>query len=417
MIRKLLLLCLFLTTPLAAQDAALFIERIEVRNHKRVSPDVVIAESRLREGREYSEADLRDAATRLSRLPFLLSVDFSLEKGSERGRHVLVLTINETKPFFFLLDGVQYFDENPYVDVEYDDRPGTDEDFVLGFRWFVGRRGAVHAGFSGVDSDTEFAREYASLAVGYTQYDLFGTRAFATLNLKKPLEGTGVGLLSPQLVVGVPLSANQTVTLQYDNSRFEGELRHVEGEEFQTHFGQRLLSARWSYNTTNEPFFPTRGTLVHIAPMVGWADGADVFYSTLGEPYPSTAAGVYHRQFFGAKAGGTRFFELSERDSIFADLRGEWAKNDQRSVVLGQTFVNTARSASIGTGYSHSFWSREQRASGDSRLELTARYGARSAIGGVEDRYQPDLDTFQMSAAWLRRSSWGTLRLGVGYAW
>ena len=72
-----------LSIPLAADEAPaplLFIERIEVRNAKRVSTDVVIAESRLREGNEYSEADLRDASTRLSRLPFLLSVDFALDE-------------------------------------------------------------------------------------------------------------------------------------------------------------------------------------------------------------------------------------------------------------------------------------------------------------------------------------------------
>src|SRR6185436_10640572 len=96
--------------PLAAEEPRFFIERIEVRNARRVTPDVVIAESRLRAGHEYSEAELRDASTRLERLPFLLSVDFALEKGSERGHHVLVLTINETKPFFFFLDARPFFE-------------------------------------------------------------------------------------------------------------------------------------------------------------------------------------------------------------------------------------------------------------------------------------------------------------------
>src|SRR6185369_15172650 len=68
--------------------ARFLIERIEVRNARRVAPRVVIAESLLREGNEYSKNDLREAAARLSRLPFLLSSDFALEKGSERGRHV-----------------------------------------------------------------------------------------------------------------------------------------------------------------------------------------------------------------------------------------------------------------------------------------------------------------------------------------
>lgn len=417
MIRKLLFL-LLLAVPLAAQDAPLFIERIEVRNHKRVSPDVVIAESRLHEGRSYTEAELRDAATRLSRLPFLLSVDFSLEKGSERGQYVLVLTVNETRPFFYLIDAVPYFENpgNSFQRIEYDDRPGTDEDLVLGFRWFVGRRGALHVAFSGIGSEYEFSREYAAFSAGYTQYDLFGTRAFATLNLRKPLEGTGVGLLSPQLVVGVPVAANQTVTLEYDEVRFAGERRRLfaTGEEFTTQYGQRRLSARWSYNTTNEPFFPTSGTLLHVTPVYGWADGATLFFSEVGEDGPRDVAGTFHRNIYGAKAGATRYFELTDRDSVYADLRGEWARNDQRSPVAGQTFVQTSRSGSIGAGYSRSFWTREQRASGDSRLELTARYGGESFL---DEQFSFDGDALQVSAAWLRRSSWGTVRLGVGYAW
>lgn len=416
MMRKLILL-LLLAVPLRAEDAGapmLFIERIEVRNHKRVSPDVVIAESRLREGREYSEADLRDAATRLGRLPFLLSVDFALEKGTERGRHVLVLTVQETKPFFFLIDAIPYYENDPYVHV-YDDR--SEENLALGFRWFVGRRGAAHVGFSGMGGDHEFTREYASLSVGYTQYDLFGTRAFATLNLKKPLEGYGEGLVSPQVVVGVPVSANQTIALEYDESRFGGETRTIFGENFEQRHGERLLTARWSYNTTNEPFFPTRGTLLHVTPLYGWTDGARIF-TTIAEPDGATViAGAYHQRILGVRAGATHYWERSDRDSIHGDLRGEWARNEQRSGVAGQSFTHTARVLSVGAGWSRSLWSREQRAGGgDSRVEVTGRL----AYPSREDEtpwYYADRGTRQIAAAWLRRTSWGTLRVGAGYAW
>ena len=48
--------------PLLAEEAPapprFFIERIEVRNAKRVSPDVIISESRLREAHEYTEQEL-----------------------------------------------------------------------------------------------------------------------------------------------------------------------------------------------------------------------------------------------------------------------------------------------------------------------------------------------------------------------
>ena len=432
MIRNLtvILLLAALASPLAAQDAAsssaaspssplLFIERIEVRNANRVSPDVVIAESRLREGHEYAEAELRDAATRLARLPFLLSVDFALERGSERGRHVLVLTINETKPFFFLLDLVPYFQEDSSLDVDYsNDRSGSGENLALGARWFVGRRGAVHLGFSGVGHDREFARDYASFSVGYTQYDIFGSRAFATLNLKRPIEGFGEGLISPQVVVGVPISANQTLTVQYDETRFGEEKRTVEGVDYPIRFGQKIVSATMAYNTTNEPFFPTRGTLLQVTPMYGWTDGARILHTIVGGPNGTEVAhAAYHTHFFGAEAGATRYWELTDRDSVWGNVRAEWARESYNNQITVTELDRTARYGSLGIGYSHSLWTPEERVAGDSRFEFTARYSNRDVENDPPAFFSRDTDVTQVGFAWLRRTSWGTLRLGGGYAW
>lgn len=418
------ILLLILAAPLAADEAAapqLFIERIEVRNARRVSPDVVIAESRLREGREYTEAELRDAATRLERLPFLLSVDFALEKGSERGRHVLVLTINETKPFFFLLDATPVFEDEPALAVDYTDaRGGSGEALALGARWFVGRRGAVHVGFAGNGRNRDFVRDYASLVVGYTQYDLFGTRAFATLNLKRPVEGYGEGRLSPQLVVGIPVSANQTVTVQYDETRFEETDEIILGVRYPERHGQRLVTTRWSYDTTNEPFFPTRGTLLQVAPMVGWTDGARVFGGIVRGPGQFEAFySAFHSEFFGLEASATQHLEITERDAIWGNARGEWARESyDDDLPFLSARKRTARYGSIGVGYSRSLWSRDQRAGGgDSRLEATARYSNRTRNEDSAAFYSPGLDSRQVGTAWLRRTSWGTLRLGAVYAW
>lgn len=416
MIRKLILL-LLVALPLAAQDEPLFIERIEVRNNDRVSPDVVIAESRLREGHAYSEAELRDASTRLGRLPFLLSVDFALEKGSERGKYVLVLTLHETRTFFFLVDLQPHLDGQDSEGVIPDDesRGGTSENLAAGFRWFLGRRGALHIAFSGVDQRREFAREYAAFSVGYTQYDLFGTRAFATLNLRQIVDFEDTGI-SPQLVVGVPLSANQTLTLQYDELHASRDGILSIFRSYDERYSQRLVSARLSYNTTNEPFFPTRGVHLYGGPIAGWTDGevdyADIAYT----PY------AFHSRFYGVEGGAARYFELTERDSVWGDVRGEWSTNERsaNNVPPGSVFPdeNTVY-GSVGVGYSHSLWSREERANGDSRFELTARYANRDRWID-SDPHESSLrgnEVFQVGGAWVRRTSFGTLRLGVGYAW
>jgi hypothetical protein len=411
------ILLLLTALPLSAQDEPFFIERIEVRDNDRVSPEVVIAESRLREGHAYSEAELRDASTRLGRLPFLLSVDFALEKGSERGNYVLVLTLHETRTFFFLVDVQPHFDGQDAEGVIPDDesRSPASENVALGFRWFVGPRGALHIAFSGGGRQREFAREYAAFSVGYTQYDLFGTRAFATLNLRQivDLEDTGI---SPQLVVGVPLSANQTLTLQYDELRAsrDGVLSTL--RSYDERYSQRLVSARLSYNTTNEPFFPTRGVYLYGGPIAGWTDGEVNYNEAPYTPY------AFHSRFYGIEGGAARYFELTERDSVWGDVRGEWASNERSASNVPPDGVipdeNTVY-GSVGVGYSHSLWTREERANGDSRFEATARYANRDrwVDSDPHDVGQRDNEVFQVGGAWVRRTSFGTLRLGVGYAW
>jgi outer membrane protein assembly factor BamA len=416
MIRRLLFL-LLLALPLHADDPPFFLERIEVRNRHRVSADVVVAESLLHEGRAYSEPELRDAARRLSRLPFLLSVDFSLEKGTERGKYVLVLTINETKPFFYALDAVPYFeDDQTNVDVDYQDRPASSggDFFGLGFRWFVGRRGVIHLGAQGTREDRAFTREYLAVSAGYTQYDLFGTRAFVTLNLKQPVEGFGAGLISPQVVVGVPLTTNQTMTLQYDETRFAPEQADRDFPcDCEDGVGQRVVSARWSYNTTNEPFVPTRGTVLSVTPNYVFEDGTDnrVVNNRIVE------SGPFHARAYGLALGATRYHELSERQSIWGDLRGEWARIERDSAVTDRSYANTATSASVGLGYGFSLWTREERAGGDNRFELAARYTNKANRESDAFHGYVDDDVAQIAWSWIRRSSFGTLRLGVGYAW
>lgn len=420
MIRTLLItLAVLLSTAAIAQDAVpprFFIERIEVREARRVSKDVVIAESRLREGQEYSEADLRDASARLGRLPFLLSAEFSLEKGSERGRYVLVVTINETKPFFFGLDGRTFLTRDNNVEPEYNDRIGSDDHFAtVGFRWFVGRRGALHTALVTSDYNHNFARDYAAIVVGYTQYDLFGTRAFATLNLKHLIIDGG-SEITPQLVVGVPLSPNQTLTLEVDETRFGPDTREVLGQVFDTQNGQRVVGATWSYNTTNRPFLPTRGTLLTVRPRLSWSDSATYRYVQPNpeEPIPAIPfhADTVHSEAREITVNAARYWELSERSSVSGGLDASLTHFRFDSDLLGLTIDHELRGG-VAAGYSYSFWDAERSKNGDSRLEVNARLGNRSF--SYADFYRAEQR--QLSASWVRRSSWGTLRLGLGYAW
>lgn len=85
-------------------SAPFVIERIDVRNVQRVSSRIIALESLLREGRRYSDGDLRAAAARLARLPFVAAAEISTEDGSAADRRVVVITITETRAFSFLVD-------------------------------------------------------------------------------------------------------------------------------------------------------------------------------------------------------------------------------------------------------------------------------------------------------------------------
>lgn len=405
-------------------DPRFFIERIEVRNAKRVSSEVVIYESRLKEGQEYSEADLSDAATRLNRLPFLLSAEFSLDKGAERGHYVLVIAIAETRPFFFVLDARPIISSNAgIVDVDYTDRLGSAEhSVVFGFRQFVGRRGAVHIGLTGREDNRDFTRDHTALVVGYTQYDLFGSTAFATVNLKRPIGGTATGALSPQIVAGIPVSPNQTVTLTVDQTRFADDASPF-GVDLEKRDDERLLSARWTYNTTNDPFVPTSGTLVTVTPFMAWRDIANynltlVFDPNVPQPLPPIVnAYSLHMNSRGFDVAASHWYELNERDSVVGGVEAGLANVEQRtnrfsSEVGGYDSTYYV----VHGGYSHSLWDRERQKSGDSRLEATLRYVNRNG-GERRQFFSFQQDVIQASASWVRRSSWGTFRLGAGYAW
>jgi len=402
-----------------------FIERIDVRGVHRVSSDLVTAETLLRNETEYGEEDLRAAAARLNRLPFVLSADFALGKGSDRGRYVLVINVQESNPFFFLLDARPTLTGDSRHSVDYDVDPSSEsKDAALGFRWFVGGRGEVHAGATTRRDQKEFTTAYSAWVVGYTQYDLFGSGAFATLNLRLPFDSPAEGSLSPQLVVGVPLTANQTLTLDFEDTHFRKDKQQFLGVTFDRQDSERLLSLTWTYNTTNEPFLPTRGTIVRIAPVRTMRDRASFSFE---RPFqiPVPEAYAQHINGNGVDFAASRYWELSERVCLSAGLLAGWDEVDDRvHPQLRPSDIDWRPAYEVfRTGYSRSLRhaSGQDRENGDSRIELDARVVARQrnvrqgadAFGSLPDNES----SFQTSVNWARRSSWGMLRVGVGYAW
>lgn len=403
-----LLLLLLLAPALTGDEAAPFlIERIDVRNATRISPEIVVAEARLRAGQTYRESDLREANDRLKRLPFLIDAQFALEKGSERGSYVLVITVMETRPFFYLVDSTAYFARHGLYTGD-----DASNEAVIGYRHFVGRRGMLHAGLFSRADDRPYTSDVGVAEIGYTRFDLFGTRAFATVSLGTPVayENDGDAIL-PRLVAGIPLSGNQTVTVEYEQTDHGERIRRAE----------RVASARWTYDTTNHPFFPTRGAIVSAGPIVSWTDvsdsGADYFFiDPEGNVVYPRVPYVEHRTTAGIEGKVAQFWELSPLWSVALRANGGFAVIDERG--HGERFVAQDGSIAYGEGELRLTRMLKQTAEVEQRLELTLG-GSSETRNDLESELYRSLEQAAGKAAvnWVRRDSWGTLRLGAGYAW
>jgi hypothetical protein len=194
------------------------------------------------------------------------------------------------------------------------------------------------------------------------------------------------------------------------------EEEQIQGLTFDTNNGQRIVGLTWSYNTTNRPFIPTRGTLLSVRPRLSWSDAATYRYVIVDRnqvpPVFVVHPDTVHRDAREVTVRAAHYFELTERSSVNAGVEGAFAHFRGDSSLSGRTNDHVTRGV-ITAGYSYSLWDAERSKSGDSRLEVNLRFGTRDIRYG--DFYRAEQQ--QLTASWVRRSSWGILRLGAGYAW
>ncbi|MCP4896454.1 MAG: hypothetical protein GY906_05715, partial [bacterium] len=79
------------------EEVSFLIEEIRFEGLHLVSERIVLAESLLKAGTTYSETELQHAVRRIRRLPSVLTVDFRLDRGTERGRYRLIVSVEETR--------------------------------------------------------------------------------------------------------------------------------------------------------------------------------------------------------------------------------------------------------------------------------------------------------------------------------
>jgi hypothetical protein len=363
------LLLLLLCAPALRAEERFLIERIDVRHLVHASADVIRQETRLHEGETYAEGELRAASDRVRRLPFVLDASFSLERGSVRDAYVLVITVTETRPLFYQFELVPFFKARNTVEQ-------VDSNLILGGRWFASPHDVFHLAALAQQSERPFESDFLALQAGYTRYGLFHDRAFATVTINRlaPLGPGGDEPMLPGALIGISLTPNQTLTVSYSANE-TGSRRNRRT--------QRILEPRLAYNTTNHPYFPTQGSLLSFAPVAVWLD-----------------AGTLHELDTAIDGHAAHYWPLNEQWSGAAILDGGFLHVEARSPGH-RTF-----------GYGTAALQLARTAGEDRRLELTLR-----AVSQHHVVVPLQNEVSEASLAWVRRSAWGVLRLGVGYAW
>ncbi|MFQ5349603.1 MAG: hypothetical protein ACE5EG_04065, partial [Thermoanaerobaculia bacterium] len=292
------------------ESAVFFIETITVET-ERLSSDIVLSESLLREGQEYTEAELREAVHRINRLPFVLLAEFSLRKGSERGLYELVVKVYETRRWFSQLNlGIALNDPvDRFRLEELGDRFGGvtfDEDFdaLIGRRFAVGRRGLLFA---------SFGTEDGLFAVGYQHYNLWDRNILFSLSFAGE-DQAFTEERGARAQLSVPIRGNHALRLLLGWNRSRSDFG------FRSQFDSREIESEiaWVFNSLDDPVLPREGRLVEAGLNRSEIDDRREF-----EFFDGTVSRFeFHQKSLAAFAAAARSWPLAERQSVSAGVRG-----------------------------------------------------------------------------------------------
>jgi hypothetical protein len=418
-LHRALLTLLLLAVPLRAARAAdavqFTIESISIEGVVHASPQIIVAESRLREGQTYTESDLRDAIARIDRLPFVLSSEFRLARGTVPGRYVLIVTIRETRPIFvsalsrsiwvpsFRITGPAHPPDPPPTEAFR--RDFHNYQATAGARWFAGAKGLASVATDVVANEL-YRNEDASyptswnFTAGFTQYDLFGSRASLTAIVayhnrripRPPLFDNDIEWrsrydLSYQLVALVPIAANQSILASWQWRTDPITYAGPSGNVVTLHTRPLGLDAQqiaWRYDTTDDPLFPTAGTLVR--------------------------ASISRNEFAYFDTNTVRHLKYDRTDDAAAQRF--WQLTTLQSVSAGIDYERAGvASFRPHAGYSASLWTRDR----------TLRFGDLRAEIEIDRLFIDPFGSARGSVSNLRtgfafRNEWGVVRATFQYA-
>lgn len=397
------LVCLAVPAVHAAERFT--IERIEVRNAERTSTNVLAGETMLREGSEASEEEVRDGVRRLARLPFVFAADYVLQPGSDASRRIVVITVRENRPLWFLLDGrfAQVQEPVDMLDHDFPDPTAEWKHAAGGVRWLFRDGGLAHFGMTVLRNRHLFRKNYSAYELGYTRHRILGTPLFATAIVRSPVDSLEEKTFTPEAIVGFALTPNQTLKLEYEDTSFRRDTIRIAGVDFLRLQAERNLAASWTFDTTSDSFAPTSGTFVKVEPFVWMGDRA----SFSGRPGGFDAV-ADHATATGVDVTAKRHWQISDVSTVSAGLLAGYASIEQRR--------NPAQPGS-NADWRNSFEVLEggyRRRIRGSHVEASGRIVLRQLRDEVFVS-EPETTSYEASVAWTRRSPRATLRIGFGY--
>jgi len=431
--------------PLALEPASFRIETITVETTREAAAGIIEAETLLEEGGTYDEADLRQAVSRVHRLPFVLGADFSLRKGSERGSYELVIQAHTARWFFFD-HGYQFarFDQLYALETNF----GSNEYFnvnqtgLIGSRVFLGRSGVLYVSF-GLQQDS--VNDESGGQVGYTQYDLFGRGIVANISYARHACCGTLVLpfgIDPNLAawdweeddqaslsLAIPLSAHRSLQLGWTERQGEGGQHHrilipsfgfLDGVFFAGDQSFRRVDARWVQDTSDDPLLPSRGTVLSAGLEYSSYEADDRFEVSF-EPAGSTEMPrpPFQGEQILAELSGTRHWSVTPRQSVSAGGRVSFGQSRVTNLEVNDVIRAKTELDVFGGAVSarHLLRLRSHREPGDFSdlyLETGATFGveATSPYLGLQDN---SLERMELSTGITWRNQWGRLRFIFTY--
>ncbi len=408
-------------SPVAATEAvsppSFLIEKVVVEGARHGSEKIVVAETLLRPGSSYTEAQLREALQRVERLPFVVLADFSLRRGTERGNFELVITVTETKPIFF---GGSFA-----VIRSGGSHPG---DWVLfglpevGARVFTGGHSELSGGLGGfgVASNGD-SHSDLGFHVAYTHHNLFGRHVAGGVFVDAgPFGRQEIGT-----EVAFPLNRANVLILDIRRSR-SGSESSAPGLEFED--TANTVKVAWNRDTTDNPFTPHRGTRT----------GATIGYSTSdyrqsspwgfgpyqGRP-PETTLRIGRESGPSGSLQGSHYWSLPRRLSLGLEASLSGSREGVRGTATRGDVVESddgdkwsmnglVKARLIGTipgrpgGTTHQWWEVAASLSG-------FRFRTEWDPPGAYESYDGRSTSGLLSVSVASRGRWGTVVLSLQY--